>query len=173
MLINRILLSYLFVYSTLYAAVSSAVLSNKNNTSDSRIRVGFVFAGSARSFITPFVRTTIKENAIAAFCPQKSCIPDIFVRVSSNDNNHYGMSSKGNLTVAKPELKNQIDESLKSIQPSLESGGKLFRIFSEIGSDNELLEMKEFRKDSLIHKIYRYEDIFHFDYSLSSLFNIE
>lgn len=126
------------------------------STVHDRIFTAFVFAGSARSFITPFVRKSIQKNVITSFCPQETCIPHIFVRISSNDNKHGGTDAIGSLTIGSIDLKHQIDDCLRSIEPSTESQGKLYRIFAEIGSEQEKIDMKDFGQDNMYHKVYRY-----------------
>jgi hypothetical protein len=61
-------------------------LSEKTETDKDRI--AFIFAGSIRSFVFPFVHESLRHNLIRAFCPPSKCIADVFVRISSSDNTH-------------------------------------------------------------------------------------
>lgn len=131
------------------------VIIHISYSDESKVRVAFVLAGSARSFITPFVRTTLNKNIIQAFCPQDTCIPDVYIRISSNDNNHGGTDAIGKFIAGTVELRNNIERSLKALQPSIATGGKLYSVISEIGSDDEQRTMKEFGKDNLFHRMYR------------------
>lgn len=124
--------------------------------------VAFVFAGSARSFISPFVRTSIKRNLIDAFCAkEKLCDYDIFVRVSSNDNKHEGMEAKGIPLQGTPESKSKISAALTIFEPSLKWGStnKMIVEFFELGGQQEKQSMIDYAKQhpqtELKHKTYR------------------
>jgi hypothetical protein len=152
------LLGFSFFISILFLLLK---LGNSDNTglesypSSAVSRVAFIFAGSARTFIFPSVKVTIKHNLISAFCPAPTCVHDVFVRVSSSDNNHVGISATGNLTLGSDELRRQIDDALRTLEPTPAEGGKLHRVFMDIGSKEEAQEILDFGKDDLKHRVYR------------------
>lgn len=125
--------------------------------------LAFVFAGSARSFVAPFVHKTIQYNLIQSLCPTENmCKYDVFVRVSSNDNNHVGANAKGTLSVAPPDMKGKIASILKVLEPP-RNIGKLYTDFFEIGTPEEIRTMidytKRFPDSAMRHKVYRDLDL--------------
>lgn len=143
---------FLFLIALSFISLSS---SQREVVDSSPATVAFVFAGSVRTFVFPYVKKTIKRNLIQSFCPAPQCKHDVFVRISTSDNNHVGISAKGNLTLGTPELRQQADEALKSITPLPEEGGQLHRVFVDIASEEEKREMLEAFPSDMKHKIYR------------------
>jgi len=96
--IHGSILSVIFL-SFVIISRSKQIFHSKHDYSPTNLivspqHVAFVFAGSARSFVSPYVHKTIKHNLIDSFCPHDNmCKYDVFVRVSSNDNNHVGANS--------------------------------------------------------------------------------
>lgn len=115
--------------------------------------VAYVFAGSARSFVMPSMKQTIRKNLIEAFCPPITCVGDVFVRVSSNDNNHVGIDAVGSLKVADASYKMKINESLTAISPK--PPGALIVQYYEIGSLAEKKRMEDYGEGRFKHKVYR------------------
>lgn len=122
--------------------------------------VAFVFAGSARSFISPFVRISIKNNLLDAFCVrQRLCSYDIFVRVSVNDNKHIGMNAKGVPVLESKEYENKISNALKFFEPIQSSAAKMFIEYFNVSSPVERQEMIDYAKlhpsTEKKHRLYR------------------
>lgn len=117
-------------------------------------RVAFVFAGSPRSFLTPYVRKSIKLNLLESFCPRPDCTYDVFARVSTNDNNHIGVSAKGVLKQGTDEEIQQIKETILELQPPKDSGGKLYTKLYGIGTPAEKEEMVTFGSGNFRHHLF-------------------
>lgn len=117
-------------------------------------RVAYIFAGSVRSFIMPFVHLTIQNNLLQSFCPVESCNYDVFIRISTNDNVHGGLNSNGTLTLGNDFLKMKMNQALDTIKQSLYRNCSLHINFYEIGSQEEESEMNVFTRRSHYHKIY-------------------
>lgn len=117
--------------------------------------VAFIFSGCARSFISPIVHQTIKQNLLEAFCPDISCTYDVFVRVSSNDNIHVGVNSTGDLIIGDDEYRRKINISLNTLKSR---NGDLIIHSYEIGSDLENYNIENYNRKDFYHKIYRQLD---------------
>lgn len=126
-------------------------------------RIAFVFAGSARSFINPAVHESIRFNLIRALCPASRCVGDVFVRLSTTDNNHRGYDSVGVLkTSTTRTVMRKTEAALERLQTP---NGKLVVKRVDIGGDTERADMdSHIAKHSndwdaqMRHKVYRYLD---------------
>jgi len=166
--IHGSILSVIFL-SFVIISRSKQIFHSKHDYSPTNLivspqHVAFVFAGSARSFVSPYVHKTIKHNLIDSFCPHDNmCKYDVFVRVSSNDNNHVGANSKGTLSIAPSDLRTVISSVIKVLSPSSQSVGRLFTEYFEIGTNEEIRSMIEYAKQhpttEMKHKVYRELDL--------------
>jgi hypothetical protein len=120
----------------------------------SETQVAYVFAGSARSFLSPFVRASISRNLLASFCPSASCRYDVFVRISADDNVHTGIDAAGVFVGSNDQARREIVAAIKDFQPN-DPRCSLFAEYYEIGSKEELEVMVEYGKEDVRHKIYR------------------
>ena len=120
-----------------------------------KARVAFIFAGSPRSFIHPPVHETIRQNLISAFCPLKYCISDVFIRLSSADNIHYGFNSSGIFQESDGNLLPKIKYGLSRLNPQENKSGVTEIDWTDIGSDKEKNEMLNSPFTSRRHKIFR------------------
>ena len=102
-------------------------------------RIAFVFAGSARSFVNPAVHESIRFNLIRALCPTTRCVGDVFVRLSTSDNNHRGYDSIGVLKNATSfTIMRKIEAALERLKTP---AGKLIVKRVDIGGAVEAADM--------------------------------
>lgn len=162
-------LIYLLLVYPIYASQLWATMQRNYAQRDASIRpsvsdehVAFIFAGSARSFVTTFVHTTIKQNLIHSYCPlDNHCEYDVFIRISSSDNNHAGdqLDSKGIYSPGSYKIKNDVINTLKTIIPPSNSNSRLYVDYFDIGSEREKEEMiahaKMHPNTEMKHKVYR------------------
>ncbi len=119
-------------------------------------RIAFIFAGAARSFVAPVVHETIRHNLIRSLCPFPSCIADIFIRLSSSDNNHGGFDSLGHFRSPSSESSVSHQDTLvtKGIERLLaqeaeaeHDGGTVDVQYVDIGSAEENQGMVDWARD--------------------------
>ena len=128
----------------LFAAYCVCAVSAKYNAA-------FVFAGSARSFIEPFVHESIRFNLIHSFCPPKVCSSVVFARVSLSDNVHQvgsglalrngsGITLAGDIT-QRPRIEFALNRITKL--PSSKRVVPLIVSWTEVGSESEKESMSK------------------------------
>lgn len=119
----------------------------------SEYRVAFIFAGSVRSFIFPYVHESIRNNLVRSFCPLSNCIGDVFVRLSTSDNTHVGPDAKGVATFADSTILSKMHVALRRLQPH--RGGQLFHEEVNIASRKESVQMDRITSNSFWLDVYR------------------
>jgi hypothetical protein len=119
----------------------------------SEYRVAFIFAGSVRSFIFPYVHESIRNNLIRSFCPLSYCIGDVFLRLSTSDNTHLGPDAKGVATFSDSTILNKLHIALRRLQPN--RGGQLFHEEVNIASRKESVQMDRITSNSFWLDVYR------------------
>jgi hypothetical protein len=140
-----VLSSFLLVCCGSGLTVASADVSRESGDDVQISRIAFVFAGSARSFVMPTLHELLRQNLIAAFCPpgtrlisrvnfcdnsaldvntlfqlsgvrdNRKCIADVFVRLSTSDNNHQGASAVGVFTQGSKEVLDRANSALRRL----------------------------------------------------------
>jgi hypothetical protein len=116
--------------------------------------VAFVFAGSARSFVRPAVHLSLKYNLIEGFCPPETCHSQVFIRMSIADNTHTQenepiLNAVGKLIPKSTEKEEWAQRAVQAL------GEHVHLKVSEIGSEDEQIEMKQLVGNSTMLKIYR------------------
>ena len=120
-----------------------------------------MFAGSPRSFVTPFVHESIRVNLIDALCPPQSCERRIFVRISSSDNIHQGADGRaiknahGHTLSLPPSRIRKIEHAVGRLVLDPASAGKELHVrWTSSTAEEEKAEMRMYF-DDFRHKIFR------------------